>query len=345
MTSDPDRTDDARPPEAHLPRSTRTTQAQTGGERWLTLPAGPPLIEGSFTHDSLPDLFRFVCSRQQSLSWQLTTLAGTFTLTFEQGNPIDIIFNPTRPVGAKVGIKALRMLFQQEGGRFRLWPDPPAQERRTLHTSGEKLLIELATLDDEAVAPAVLGGITVNVDDELALVRDVPPPDHQTAFRTQASDVPLTEVLQLFSVSRQPYWVQLLSPQGAVIGRLHLNAHHEVVSAQYRTLSGAAGFSALLGHRDPGIIDVRPVQLHDQSAPTGSQTLGSLDTLLMRELLSGRLQGGTTGSAAGEAQAAAPAQTPGVGGPASPASPAPAAKAPQAGLLGRLLGRLRPRTP
>ncbi len=261
---------------------------------------GPPpgveravLIEGGFTHDALPDLFRYLCTRGESLWWELRTLAGTFVLVFERGLPTDVMFSPARPVGAKVGLKALQILFRQEGGRFTVHRGAPVQQRRSLTLSGEQLLIEMATLDDEAVAPAVLSGRTIDVSAELALVGDVAPQDHRTAFRTKAADVPLTDVLQLFSVSRLAYWVHLLGEGEQPVGRLLLSSS-EVRQAEYGALRGGAAFTALLGHAAPCIIDVSPLR-----AAAPGEAVGRLDALLMRELLSGRLNvqtGGQVGS-------------------------------------------------
>ncbi|WP_425147499.1 hypothetical protein [Deinococcus sp.] len=246
------------------------------------------LIQGGFTHDALPDLFRYLCSRGESLWWELSTLAGRFTLTFERGLPTDVMFSPARPVGARVGMKALRILFQQEGGRFAVHRGLPSQQRRTLHLSGEQLLIELATRDDETLAPAVLSGVQVDLSAELELVEDLPPPDHRTAFRTSSADVPLTDVLQLFSVSRQAYWINLLGPQEERLGRLLLSAS-EVVSAEYAALKGERAFTALLGHPAPCTIDVSPPSFQTPGPQAGKGSVGKLDALLMRELLSGRL--------------------------------------------------------
>ena len=252
---------------------------------------GPPpgveaavLIEGGFTHDALPDLFRYLCTRGESLWWELKTLAGTFVLVFEKGLPADVMFSPARPVGAKVGLKALQILFRQEGGRFTVHRGAPVLQRRSLTLSGEQLLIEMATLDDEAVAPAVLSGRTIDVSAELALVGDVAPQDHRTAFRTRTTNVPLTDVLQLFSVSRLAYWVHLLGEREKPVGRLLLSSN-EVCQAEYGALRGGPAFTALLGHAVPGIIDVSPLR----AAFAPGEAVGKLDALLMRELLSGRL--------------------------------------------------------
>ena len=252
------------------------------------------LIEGGFTHDALPDLFRYLCTRGESLWWELTTLAGTFALVFNQGLPTDVMFRPARPVGAKVGLKALQILFRQEGGRFTVHRGAPTQQRRSLTLSGEQLLIEMATLDDEAVAPAVLSGRTIDVSAELALVGDVAPQDHRTAFRTRTADVPLTDVLQLFSVSRLAYWIHLLDDQEQPVGRLLLGSN-EVRQAEYAALRAGPAFTALLGHTVPGIIDVSPVR----GAGVPGEAVGKLDALLMRELLSGRLNVQTGGQAGG----------------------------------------------
>ena len=109
--------------------SVRSTNVRSTGATATagSSPGGPPpgveasvLIEGGFTHDALPDLFRYLCTRGESLWWELKTLAGTFVLVFERGLPSDVMFSPARPVGAKVGLNALRILFRQEGGRNRI---------------------------------------------------------------------------------------------------------------------------------------------------------------------------------------------------------------------------------
>ena len=283
--------------------SVRSTSVRSTGATVTagSSPGEPPpgveaavLIEGGFTHDALPDLFRYLCTRGESLWWELKTLAGTFVLVFERGLPSDVMFSPARPVGAKVGLNALRILFRQEGGRFTVRRGAPVQQRRSLTLSGEQLLIEMATLDDEAVAPAVLSGRTVDVSAELALVGDLAPQDHRTAFRTWSLDVPLTDVLQLFSVSRLAYWIHLLGEREQLIGRLLLSAN-EVCQAEYGALRGGAAFTALLGHAAPGIIDVSPLR----ATSSVDEAVGKLDALLMRELLSGRLNVQTGGQVGG----------------------------------------------
>lgn len=295
---------------------------------------GPPpgveravLIEGGFTHDALPDLFRYLCTRGESLWWELKTLAGTFVLVFQKGLPTDVMFSPARPVGAKVGLKALQILFRQEGGRFTVHRGAPVQQRRSLTLSGEQLLIEMATLDDEAVAPAVLSGRTIDVSAELALVGDVAPQDHRTAFRTRTADVPLTDVLQLFSVSRLAYWVHLLGEREQVIGRLLLSSN-EVRQAEYGALRAGPAFTALLGHAAPCMIDVSPVSGAVWAASAGGEPVGKLDALLMRELLSGRLnfqtggqQGGTPESLLGSLDGALARLEHGEGSQTSEVSP------------------------
>ena len=178
----------------------------------MTVPGDAPLIEGGFTYDSLPDLFRYLCGRKESLFWELKTLAGTFEVTIESGFPIDVILRPERMVGAKVGLKAARIMFRQQGGRFRVSPTVPALVRpASLSGPCEHLLIELATLDDETDAPGArasrLRSVVSDRRADLQLVADLPPIDHQTAFQASSAVVPLTDVLQLFSVSRAAYQV------------------------------------------------------------------------------------------------------------------------------------------
>jgi hypothetical protein len=254
--------------------------------------ASRPLIEGEFTYDSLPDLFRYLCARGESLGWQLSTLAGTFTLLFEEGQPVDIIFRPVRPTGARVGLNALRILFRQEGGQFRVDRDPPVDPlltgRRSLNTSGEKLLIEMATLDDERTAPAVLAGVTIDSSADLAVVADLPPDEHRTAFLTRAPEVPLTEVLQLFSVSRRSYRIAVSDSSGAGVGVLELSAQ-TVLAASAGQLRGEAALFALLSWPGELAIAVSPFT---PAGPVGQgPELGKLDALLMKALLSGSLRG------------------------------------------------------
>jgi len=289
----------------------RPKAAEPATPVWSSVPAGhPTLIEGRFTHDSLPDLFRFVCSRSERLSWELETLAGTFTLYFEQGTPLDIMFRPVRMTGAQAGPKAFRKLFMQEGGRFRLYADPPAQPRRSLDESGESLMMKFATQEDEAVVPPVRFAVEADLNAALALVEDLPPPDHRTAFRAELGSVSFLDVLQLFSVSRQDHWIQVLDGT-RLIGRVHLNADRNVVRVEYGKLQGQDAFSGLLAHRGSGVIDVRSVSTYDLP-PAGTVPLGMLDALLMRELLAGRL---------GQAEAASVQAHPGaLSGPGLPGS-------------------------
>lgn len=248
----------------------------------------PVLIEGSFTYDSLPDLFRFVCTRSGRLSVQFVTLAGIFSVYLESGRPLDIMFNPVRPVGATVGPKTFRQLFLQEGGRFRVYADPPELLRRSLHGSGEELLMEFATRQDELEQPLEDRLESEERSVEFEMVKHLPRADHKTAFQAQLTAVLLPDVLQLFSVSCQPYWIQLVSPGGALIGRIHLSARREVVRVEYGSLRSREAFTALLVHRPPALIDVRSLAVSD-AAPAGTVPLGMLDALLMHELLSGRL--------------------------------------------------------
>ena len=65
--------------------------------------------------------------------------------------------------------------------------------------------------------------------------------------------------------------------------------------AEYGALRGGAAFTALLSHAAPGIIDVSPLR----AAPPAEDVVGKLDALLMRELLSGRLNVQTGGEVGG----------------------------------------------
>ncbi len=294
------------------------------------------MIEGGFTHEALPDLFRYLCGRKESLWWELTTLAGRFALVFELGVPIDVMFSPARPVGGKAGFRALQILFRQEGGRFTVHQGLSRQERRTLHLSGEQLLIELATLDDESVAPAVVRGATVDLSAELALVVDVTPLDHRTAFRTETRYVPVTDVLQLFSVSRMAYWINLQGVKGERSGRLLLSAN-EVLGVEYGPLRGQRAFTALLGHGAPGIIDVSP----SNGDSEGLNGIGKLDALLMREVLAGRMGLTVPVSLADVPQSAAgPVDVPLVQAGPTRQQAGPADRAPAVPLLARVLGFL-----
>ena len=291
-----------------MPRTEPSLEAAVTAQELRPLPPGvdaAALIEGGFTHDALPDLYRYLCSRGESLWWELSSLAGRFTLVIDAGTPTDIMFHPARPVGARVGMKALRILFQQEGGRFVVHRGKPRQERRTLQLGAEQLLIELATQDDETLAPAIRSRVQIDVSQELALVQDLPPPDHRTAFRTSSADVPLTDVLQLFSVSRSPYWIRTLDPAGKVLGALLLSGG-EVLQAECAALRGERAFRAMLGLAAPFTIDctIDGAPVHGPSAQAARTPghaeagVGKLDALLMRELLSGRLSLPSSGSLA-----------------------------------------------
>ncbi|MGY2894747.1 hypothetical protein [Deinococcus sp. UYEF24] len=253
---------------------------------------GAPLIEGGFTYDSLPDLFRYLCGRGDSLFWELQTLAGTFEVTIESGLPVDVILRPQRMVGAKVGVRAAQILFRQQGGRFRVSRNVPALVRpASLSGTCEHLMIELAALDDEKDAPGARRSRYSVVSDrsaDLQLVADVPPIDHQTAFQASSADVPLTDVLQLFSVSRAAYMVSL-SKVGKPVGTVRLRSG-EVLAAECWPLLGARAFTTLIGHPETLTIDVRGQPVAEESEP-GAAPLGTLDTLLLREVLSGRLKG------------------------------------------------------
>ena len=253
--------------------------------------AGAPLIEGGFTYDSLPDLFRYLCGRGESLFWELKTLAGTFEVTIEQGIPVDVILRPQRMVGAKVGLRAAQILFRQQGGRFRVSRDVPVLTRvPSLSSTCENLLIELAALDDEKDGPGARRPLHSVVSDrsaDLQLVADVPPIDHQTAFQASSDAVPLTDVLQLFSVSRAAYQISLLD-RGRPVGTVRLRSG-EVLAAECWPLLGARAFSTLISHPDTLTIDVRAQPVVDEP---GAAPLGTLDTLLLREVLSGRLKPG-----------------------------------------------------
>jgi len=316
-------------------------------------PRRAPIIEGGFTHDALPDLFRYLCSRAESLIWELSTLAGTFEMVIDRGTPVDVMFRPVRPIGAQVGIRALRILFRQEGGRFTVRRGEPTTPRQTLHQNAENLLIELATLDDESSASAVMSGTTFDVSAELDLVKDLAPEDHRTAFRTRTEHVPLIDVLQLFSVNRQAFWVQLIGPQERHIGRLEIVAG-EVFEVEYGPLRKGRAFTSLLKHAEHAVVDVTPIlsaELKLLAASREHVPLGRLDALLMQEILSGRLTedgrkgrrvksgtlvdtvDGALNTLAGTQVEAAPASA----GPAR----AEASEKPAGGLLGRLFGRRR----
>ncbi len=254
----------------------------------MTVPDDAPLIEGGFTFDSLPDLFRYLCGRGESLFWEMKTLAGTFEVTIESGLPVDVILRPERMVGAKVGLKAARILFRQQGGRFRVSRTVPALVRpASLSGTCEHLMVELATLDDEADAPGArrsrLHSVVSDRSADLQLVADIPPIDHQTAFQACSAEVPLTDVLQLFSVSRVAYEISLLREE-QLFGVVRL-CSGEVLAAECWPLIGARAFSTLIGHPDRLTIDVRA----QPTVEANAASLGTLDTLLLREVLAGRM--------------------------------------------------------
>lgn len=277
------------------PKRGRRQEGSRGTGRQETGPqgGGPAIIEGEFAHDLLPDLFRYLCLRREPLLWELTTLAGGFTLSFDQGLPLDAMFRPVRPIGARVGLSALRILMRQEGGSFLVWRGPPTAGRRTLHTGGEKLLIELATRDDERVAPAVLSGMTIDTSSELAAVQDVAPRRHRSALRARSADLPLMEALQLFGGSRHRYRFELEGPGGDPAGTIELSAA-EVLSASAQDstasqgLTGEAAFRTLLTLPPETWITVSPAA----STPPAEPPLGKLEGLLLRALLAGGLPGG-----------------------------------------------------
>ncbi len=267
-------------------KRTPSTEAAPDGAVHPSASSRRPIIEGNFTYDSLEDLFMYLCHRQETLLWHLTTLAGTFTLSFDQGQPADIMFRPVRRVGAYVGLKALQTLFQQEGGQFTVHRSPPAITRRSLSGSGEELLISMAALNDERSAPAVLSGTTFDMSAELALVNDLPPEEHRTAFLTRSSEVPLVEVLQLFAVSRQAYRVLLTHTDAKVLGHIDLSAN-DVTGAATSAQRGQAAFDHLLRAADELIIKVSPVR-----PPSPATSLGKLDTLLIKSFSSSALASG-----------------------------------------------------
>ena len=259
----------------------------------MTVPDNVSLIEGGFTYDSLPDLFRYLCGRGESLFWELKTLAGTFEMTILSGFPVDLILRPERMVGAKVGVKAARIMFRQQGGRFRVRRNVPALVRpASLTGTCEHLLIELATLDDETDAPGArasrLRSVVSDRSSDLQLVVDIPPIDHQTAFQANSADVPLTDVLQLFSVSSSAYQISLLRGE-KVIGSVRLRSG-AVLAAECWPLVGERAFSSLIGHVEALTVDVRAQPLVEEP---GLTPLGTLDALLLREVLSGRLGAGS----------------------------------------------------
>lgn len=270
---------------AARPSASGKTEASTAAAAHSishTFAQSSSIIEGEFTYDALADLFLYLCHRQENLLWQLVTLAGTFTVLFEKGQPVDIMFRPVRPIGAYVGVKALRTLFQQEGGQFSVRRSKTPPSRRSLQGSGENLLIALATSDDEHNAPAVLSGTTFDDSAELSAVADVAPEAYQTAFLTSSDDTPLPEVLQLFSVSRRAYRVSLFVRQGTnhqFVGSIDLSAS-DVSNAATPSLEGKDAFNALMSMTGSFEIEVNPVIL-DWETP-----LGKLDGLLLKAVLS-----------------------------------------------------------
>ncbi|GAA4000057.1 hypothetical protein GCM10022631_08770 [Deinococcus rubellus] len=257
--------------------------------------AGPIIIEGAFTYDALEDLFLYLCSRRETLTWQLTTLAGSFTLLLDQGQPADIMFRPVRPIGAYVGLRALQTLFQQQGGQFTVQRSPAALgsaalKRRSLNASGENLLIAMAALDDEHNASAVLSGIVVDDSAEAALVADLLPEDHRTAFVTRSRDTPLVDVLQLFSVSRRAYRVSLFGAGAGPVGQIDLSANQvgRVSAAGVGSdQQGQAALNCLLSLSLAAELRTEVSPLAADEWP--GNPLGKLDSLLLRAALDGAL--------------------------------------------------------
>lgn len=257
-------------------------------------PGGPVIIEGVFTYDALEDLFLYLCSRRETLTWQLTTLAGGFTLLLDQGQPADIMFRPVRPIGAYVGLRALQTLFQQQGGQFTvqrgLAASGSAAQRRSLNASGENLLIAMAALDDEQNASAILSGTVVDDSAEAELVADLLPENHHTAFVTCSRDTPLVDVLQLFSVSRRAYRVLLFGSGAKPVGQIDLSANQVGRASAPGAGPGQQGQAALnrllsLSLETELRTEVSPL---DAGEWPGSP-LGKLDSLLLRAALDGAL--------------------------------------------------------
>lgn len=252
---------------------------------------GPTIIEGAFTYDALEDLLLYLCSRRESLTWQLTTLAGSFTLLLDQGQPADIMFRPVRPIGAYVGLRALHTLFQQQGGQFTVQrglsaPGSAGLKRRSLNASGENLLIAMAAFEDEHNAPAILSGTTVDDSAEGVLVADLTPEDHRTAFVTRSRDTPLVDVLQLFSVSRRAYRVSLFGSAAGPLGQIELSAN-QVGRASASGQEGQAALNSLLG-----LSLAAELRIEVSSLPVGGwpgSPLGKLDSSLLRAALDGAL--------------------------------------------------------
>ncbi|AZI41882.1 DUF4388 domain-containing protein [Deinococcus psychrotolerans] len=258
-------------------------------------------IEGQLTYDILEDLFLYLCRRQETLVWQLTTLAGEFSVVFDQGQPADCMFRPSRPIGAYVGLKALRTLFQQQGGQFSVSRSAAPIRRRSLSGSGENLLMALAAQGDERSAPAVLSGTTFDSSAELASVQDLQPDAHRTAFLTSSAEMPLADVLQLFSVSRRSYRVKLsdLSVHPSAprwLGEIELSAH-QIISADMGSERGQSAFNKLLNFAGALQIEVSPSSVslptgHDlppNEPPPDKSPLGKLDKLLLSAVMAGEL--------------------------------------------------------
>jgi len=296
---------------------------------------GPTIIEGAFTYDALEDLFLYLCSRRESLTWQLTTLAGSFTLLIDEGQPADIMFRPVRPIGAYVGLRALHTLFRQQGGQFTVQRglsalNLAALKRRSLNASGENLLIAMAAFEDEQSAPAILSGTTIDDSAEGALVADLSAEDHHTAFVTRTKDTPLVDVLQLFSVSRRSYRVSLFGSAAGPLGQIELSANqvgHVSASGVGSGQEGQAALNTLLGLSLAADlrIEVSPRPVSDWAVIDGAATpLGKLDSLLLKAALDGALTPQPPGLQPPSADAvAAPALSPSAPNGPAQASPAP----------------------
>jgi len=267
------------------------------------------LLTLAFSVDTLPDLWRYVSAMGRRLAenrsevdtvhliWELDTSAGRFVLLFVAGDLVDVMLHPVRPVGAKGGRRALKTLFRQLGGRSVLSAVPGLPQRAARFESCEQLLIEMATQEDESVAPAVLTGRTFDVSSEYDAVAGVPEQEYPTWFRVMSSTAPVTDVLQLVAGFKMPFsvavspgetreWLWGATPP--VLFRFVVQDGQVLAAWSVREgwKGGQAVFSSLVSSDRPMFLFV---SLWAEGVVwPDAEPLGKIDVLLMREVLSGR---------------------------------------------------------
>lgn len=268
------------------------------------------LLTLAFSVDTFPDIWRYVSAlgrrlyeeRSEAalvfLVWELDTSAGRFVLMFVAGELVDVMLHPVRPIGAKTGKRALMMLFRQLGGRSVLSAVPGVPHRSSVFDSCEQLLLEMATLEDESAAPAILAGVTFDVSSEYEAVAGMPAVVYPTWFRVLLSTAPVMDVLQLVSGFTAMYSVEispgrtrswLWDATPPVVFRVVVQDGQvlAVWSAREQWDAGLPAFSSLLSSVQPAFLFVSAWT--DSVVWPNEAPLGKLDALLMRELMSGRL--------------------------------------------------------